>query len=116
MNRSPVTVRSSPRTSQYGRGTNARIACSRATSIAKVGVCTRPIEYSASPPAPRARAVTARVAFSPTSQSASERERAASASGSSCRPGRSAANPRRIASSVSDEIHSRSTGVLPPAY
>ena len=37
----------SPRTSQYGRGTNARIACSRATSIASVGVCTRPIEYSA---------------------------------------------------------------------
>ncbi len=118
MNRSPAAVRYSPRTSQYGRDTKARIACSLATSIARVGVCTRPIEYSAAPPPPasRARAVTARVAFIPTSQSASDRERAASASRSSCAPGRSAAKPRRIASSVSDEIHSRQTGGPPPAY
>ena len=104
-----------PRTSQYGRGTNARIACSRWTSIASVGVWTRPIEYSAVSPATRPRAVIARVAFIPTSQSASERERAASASGSSCAPGRSAAKPLRIASSVSDEIHSRWTGGQWPA-
>ena len=46
----------------------------------------------------------------PTSQSASERERAAASSASSCSPGRSFANPSRIACFVIDEIQSRSTG------
>ena len=91
-------------------GTKVRISFSRATSSASVGVCTRPIENSVSPPGLADATVTARVAFMPTSQSASERERAASASASSRAPGLSDAKPRRIASSVSDEIQSRRTG------
>jgi len=89
---------------------NVRIACSRATSSASVGVWTRPIDSKLSSPAPRLREVIARVAFMPTSQSASDRERAASPSASSSPPGRSTANPLRIASSVNDEIQSRRAG------
>ncbi len=47
----------------------------------------------------------------PTSQSASERERAAASSGAICVPGRSFSKPSRIACFVIDEIHSRSTGL-----
>ena len=47
----------------------------------------------------------------PTSQSASERERAAASSGAICSPGRSRSKPSRIAVLVMEEIHSRSTGL-----
>ncbi len=63
----------------------------------------------------RCRMVTARVALSPTSQSASERQRAASARASKSRPGRKAAKPARMASSVSEEIHRRLMGMRLPA-
>ena len=69
----------------------------------------------AGPSDARNPSVTARVAFIPTSQSASDRQRAASASALYSAPGRSAANPRRMASSVSDEIQSRRTGSRLPA-
>ncbi len=65
--------------------------------------------------AARELTVTARVAFIPTSQSASDRQRAAPASASSSTPGRSRAKPARIASSVSDEIQSRLMGKRLPA-
>ena len=65
--------------------------------------------------AARALTVTARVAFMPTSQSASERQRAALASASSSVPGRKPAKPARIASSVRDEIQMRLIGSRLPA-
>ena len=46
----------------------------------------------------------------PTSQSASERERAASSRDCIWVPGRSFSKPSRIACFVIDEIHRRSTG------
>ena len=58
---------------------NARISSSRRATIASVGVCTRPSETAPSNDE-RRRIVAARVAFMPTIQSASERERAASSS------------------------------------
>jgi hypothetical protein len=58
--------------------------------------------------------VAARVAFIPTSQSASARERAAASSGRSSVPGRRRSNPSRIACLVMEEIHKRSTGLLTP--
>ena len=57
----------------------ARISSSRRAMIASVGVCTRPSETAPSNDE-RSRIVAARVAFMPTIQSASERERAASSS------------------------------------
>ena len=51
----------------------------------------------------------------PTSQSARLRPRAASASGSYSRAVVQRAKPSRIASGVSDEIHSRCTGLPHPA-
>ena len=54
--------------------------------------------------------LAARVAFMPTSQSASERERAASSSGFISSAGRSAANASEIALFVIDESHRRLTG------
>ena len=57
----------------------ARISSSRRAMIASVGVCTRPSETAPSNEE-RSRIVAARVAFMPTIQSASERERAASSS------------------------------------
>jgi len=74
-----------------------------------VGVCTRPSETTP-PTHARPRIVAARVAFMPTSQSASERERAASSRDCIWVPGRSFSNPSRIACFVIDEIQSRSTG------
>ena len=59
--------------------------------------------------------MTARVAFMPTSQSASERQRAALASASSSTPGFSLEKPARIASSVSDEIQRSLIGRRLPA-
>ncbi len=78
--------------------------------MARVGVCTLPTVRSS----PKA-SVQARDRFMPTSQSARLRPRAAAASGSSSRPSRSRSKPRRMASAVSDEIHSRDTGLLQPA-
>ena len=66
-------------TSQYFCGTKARISSSRRVMIASVGVCTRPSETAPSNEE-RRRIVAARVAFIPTIQSASERERAACSS------------------------------------
>ena len=59
--------------------------------IASVGVCTRPSETAPSKEE-RRRIVAARVAFMPTIQSASERERAACSSRASSAAGRSVAN------------------------
>src|SRR6266511_1020431 len=94
---------------RYGSGTNAWISRSRLTIIASVGVCTLPSETTP-PTHARPRIVAARVAFMPTSQSASERERAASSSDCICGPGRSFSKPSRIACLVIDEIQSLSTG------
>ena len=82
--------------------------------MASVGVCTRPSETTP-PTHARPRIVAARVAFMPTSQSASLRERAAASRSRNCSPGRNLANPSRIACFVIDEIHSRWTGFGPPA-
>jgi len=60
---------------------NLRIFCSRSTTIASVGVCTRPTVVLKKPPDFELKAVIARVPLMPTSQSASERLNAASASG-----------------------------------
>ena len=75
---------------------NARISSSRRVMIASVGVCTRPSETAPSKDE-RSRIVAARVAFMPTIQSASERDRAASSSSRSSSPGRRWANASRIA-------------------
>ena len=97
-------------TSQYGVGSKAWISFSRRTRIASVGVCTRPSETTVLPNAARPRIVAARVAFMPTSQSASERERAAASSGASSLPGRRWPKAWRIASLVIDENQARCTG------
>ena len=79
--------------------------------IASVGVCTRPSETAPSKEE-RRRIVAARVAFMPTIQSASERERAACSSCASSAAGRSVANASRIAALVIEFSHSRRTGFL----
>ena len=76
---------------------NARIFSSRSTRIASVGVCTRPTVVRWKPPALELNAVIARVPLMPTSQSASERHFAASASGSMSLSARSGSKPSRIA-------------------
>ena len=58
------------------------IFSSRSTMIESVGVCTRPTVVRKKPPSRELKAVMARVPLMPTSQSASERQRAALASGS----------------------------------
>ena len=87
----------------------ARISSSRRATSASVGVCTRPSDTAPSNAA-RSRIEAARVAFMPTSQSASERERAASSSGFISSPGRRCAKASEIALLVIDESHSRLTG------
>ena len=77
--------------------------------IASVGVWTRPSDTAPSNAA-RSRIDAALVAFIPTSQSASERERAARSSDAICSPGRRFAKPSWIARLVMLEIQSRSTG------
>ncbi len=74
-----------------------------------MGVCTRPSETAPSNAA-RSRIDAARVAFIPTTQSASERARAASSSVFISSPGRSSSNASEIARLVIDESHSRRTG------
>jgi hypothetical protein len=75
---------------------NARISSSRRAMMASVGVCTRPSDTAPSKEE-RSRMVAARVAFMPTIQSASERERAACSSLANSSDGRSASNAWRIA-------------------
>jgi hypothetical protein len=81
---------------------NARIFSSRSTRIASVGVWTRPTVVSWKPPDFELNAVIARVPLMPTSQSDSDRQTAASASGCICAPVRSAPNASRIAAGVID--------------
>ena len=84
-----------------------------ATSVS-VGVCTRPSETAPSNAA-RSLIDAARVEFIPTSQSASERERAASSSGFISSPGRRCLNASVMAALVIEESQSRSTGLSTPA-
>ena len=93
----------------------ARISSSRRAMIASVGVCTRPSETAPSNEE-RSRIVAARVAFMPTIQSASERERAACSSRASSSAGRSVANASRIAAIVIDDSQRRRTGSFEPAF
>src|SRR6185369_12987158 len=81
------------------------IFSSRSTSMARVGVCTRPTESGASNARPYARD-----RFMPTSQSARLRPNAACARLSYSCAGRSFFKPVTMAFSVSEEIHRRETG------
>jgi hypothetical protein len=83
--------------------------------MASVGVCTRPSETAPSNDE-RSRIVAARVAFMPTIQSASDRDRAAASSSRISAASRSVANASRIAESVIDDSHSRCTGFFAPAF
>jgi hypothetical protein len=74
-----------------------------------VGVCTLPSETAPSKAA-RSRIEAARVAFMPTTQSASDRERAAASSDSISSPGRSWSKASRMARLVIELSHSRLTG------
>ena len=102
-------------TSQYGSGTKARISSSRRATMASVGVCTRPSETAPSKEE-RNRMVAARVAFMPTIQSASERERAASSRLWNSSAGRRPAKASFIAALVIEDSHSRCTGFLALAF
>ena len=76
--------------------------------IARVGVWTRPSETAPSKDE-RRRMVAARVAFMPTIQSASERERAASSRWAKSAPSRRLPSASRMASLVMDDSHRRLT-------
>ena len=99
---------------------NLRIFSSRSTTTLKVGVCTRPTVVKKKPPSRELNAVMARVPLIPTSQSASERQRAASARGSIWALLLRALKPSRMACGVMDCSHRRRTslpsGLTPPAY
>ena len=99
---------------------NLRICSSRSTTTAKVGVCTRPTVVKKKPPSRELNAVMARVPLMPTSQSASERLRAASARPCICCSLRRLSKPSRMACGVMDCSHKRLTGLprglAPPAY
>jgi len=88
-----------------------RIFSSRSTTTASVGVCTRPTVVRKKPPSRELNAVIARVPLMPTSQSASERLRAASASPCICSSERRLAKPSRIACGVIDCSQRRLTGL-----
>ena len=75
-----------------------------------MGVCTRPSDTAPSNAA-RRRIDAARVAFMPTIQSASERDRAAASSGSISSPSRRRSNASWIALRVIEDSHSRLTGL-----
>ena len=94
---------------------NALISSSRRATIASVGVCTRPSETAPSNEL-RSRIVAARVAFMPTIQSASERERAASSSRANSSAGRSEASASFMAAVVIEFSHSRLTGLSAFAF
>ena len=99
---------------------NLRICSSRSTTTDSVGVCTRPTVVRKKPPSRELKAVMARVPLIPTSQSASLRQRAASARGCICALLRRAPKPSRIACGVMLCNHKRLTGLpsglTPPAY
>ena len=99
---------------------NLRICSSRSTTTDRVGVCTRPTVVRKKPPSRELNAVMARVPLMPTSQSASERQRAASASGCICALVRRLPKPSRMAWGVMLCSHRRETGLprgfAPPAY
>ncbi len=78
--------------------------------MASVGVCTRPAVVFWKPPPCELKAVSARVELMPTSQSASLREIAASASGCISSSLRRCAKAVRIASGVIDCSQSRLIG------
>ena len=106
----PAAASNVPMTSQKSRGTNLRILASRSTTMASVGVWTRPTVVLKKPPSLELNAVIARVPLMPTSQSASDRLYAASASGSMSLSSRSCANPSRMAAGVMDCSQSRLMG------
>ena len=85
------------------------MARSRPTISARVGVCTRPSESTLR--AEPAFVVAARVAFMPTSQSASLRARAAASSGRIASSSRSASKASRMAPAVIELNHARLTGL-----
>ena len=89
---------------------NIVILLSRSTSMARVGVWTRPTFrvrwYSTE---------KSLVALIPMSQSAFWRQRADWYSGSYSAPGRRSAKPSRMAASSIEEIHSREKGFWHPA-
>ena len=91
-----------------------RIFTSRSTTMASVGVCTRPTVVRWKPPVFELKAVIARVPLMPTSQSDSERQTEASASGRICASVRRALKPSRIAPAVMDWSQSRWTGCFAP--
>ena len=92
---------------------NARISSSRRAIRASVGVWTRPSDTAPSKAA-RSRIEAARVAFMPTTQSASERERAAASSRSISSPGSRWPNASSIAFLVIELSHRRLTGLSLP--
>ena len=81
-----------------------------------MGVCTRPTVVRWKPPVLELKAVMARVPLMPTSQSDSERQTAASASGRIEASSRSWAKPSRMAAGVMDCSHRRLMGFLAFAY
>ena len=83
--------------------------------IASVGVCTRPRDTAPSNEE-RSRIVAARVAFMPTIQSASDRDRAACSSRSNSDAGLSEPNASLIAFDVIEDSHRRWTGFFAPAF
>ena len=83
--------------------------------IASVGVWTRPSETAPSN-AERRRIVAARVAFIPTIQSASERERAAASSDASSVASRRPPKASLIAAGVIEFSHNRCTGFFDPVF
>ncbi len=88
-----------------------RIFSSRSTTMDSVGVCTRPTVVRKKPPSRELNAVIARVPLMPTSQSASERLRAAAARPCICSSVRSFSKPSRIACGVMLCSHRRRTGL-----
>jgi hypothetical protein len=111
----PATGSKVASTTQYGSGLKARISSSRRAMIASVGVCTRPSDTAPSKEE-RRRIVAARVAFMPTIQSASERERAACSSLANSSAGRSEAKADLIAPVVMEDSQSRWTGLRTPDF
>ncbi len=82
--------------------------------MASVGVCTRPTVVRKKPPSRLLNAVIARVPLMPTSQSASDRQRAASASGCISSSVRRREKASRMDAGVIDCSHSRKIGWRAP--
>lgn len=108
--RCPLSLFSTICNCQYGVETKLRFSLKRAHIMARVGVCTRPMELFTEPEA----AANARLAFMPTSQSAFALLSAAAYRLSYPVPSLRLAIPSRMASSVSEEIHNRLNGLVQP--